>query len=142
VADPYARNMFGQFNPYYAKIPVPGRLVVVLDGIFEERGLQLIRQSSRAIKKNEVHEFIITDEQAKPGDTVNRIAYLGFAEFSAGGVVIVGDPVFIENQQVGRIAGFDETHMPNHLNIVLSGNRKPGKEWGVALNDQILIGKG
>lgn len=142
MADPYARNMFGQFNPYYAKTPLHGRLVVVLDGVFEERGLQLIRQSSRAIKAAEIHEFIITDEQVSPGDTVNRIAYLGFAEFKTGGVVIVGDPVFIGNQQVGTIAGFDETHMPNHLNIVLSGLRKPGKEFDLTLDTRISIGKG
>lgn len=140
MTDPYARNMFGQFNPYYAKRSVTGRLAVILDGVFDDRGLQLIKPSSRALLSGEIHELILSDEQVGPGQTVNRIAYLGFTEIETCGVIVAGDPVKIGGVMIGTIAGFDETHMPNHLNIVLTGERKPGRELGFRLEDRLTIG--
>ena len=62
MSDPYKTGMFQQ-NPYYAKRTVEGRLVVVLDGKYEQRGLQLIPQVSRALLQHEIHELIVSDEE-------------------------------------------------------------------------------
>jgi hypothetical protein len=132
--------MFGQFNPYYLKAAVHGRLAVVLDGVFDDRGLQLIKPTSRALKAYEIHELILTDEQISPGGTVNRIAYVGFVEITRGGVIVVGDPVYVNDRKIGLIAGFDETHMPNHLNIVLTGSRETGKTLDLSLGAELKIG--
>ncbi len=140
MSDPYARNMFGNTNPYYAKRQVKGQLAVVLDGTYEDRGLALIKPPSRALKAGEIHELIITDEEAKPGSVVNGIAYLGFFEVLQGGVIVTGDEVRIGNQLLGKIAGYDETHMPNHLNIIMTGTRKPGREWQMVLEEAVTIG--
>ncbi|MCE5284242.1 MAG: hypothetical protein LLG02_00095 [Pelosinus sp.] len=140
MADPYARNMFGQFNPYFAKRQITGSLAVVLDGTFDERGLILISPSSRAVKASEIHELILTNEKTGPGQSVNHIAYVGFAEITQGGVIVVGDPVRIEGAVIGTIAGFDETHMPNHLNIVLAGTRQTGRELNLTVETPITIG--
>lgn len=140
MSDPYARNMFDKFNPYYLKRPVRGRLAVVLDGVFDDRGLQLIKPPSRALKAAEIHEFILTDEEKSPGDSVNRIGYVGFAEITVGGVIIIGDPVRVGNKMIGKIAGFDETHMPNHLNILIQGSRTSGRELALSLEDEMVIG--
>ncbi len=140
MSDPYARNMFGAFNPYYAKQPVMGRLVVVLDGVYENRGLELIKPPSRALRQTEIHELIGTAEAAQPGSKVNTIAYVGFFEVSQGGVIVAGDPVTIGGKVVGKIAGYDETHMPNHLNIVLHGDKNPGKDIGLSVADEVIIG--
>jgi hypothetical protein len=140
MTDPYARNMFGQFNPYFAKRPVVGRLVVVLDGTFDERGLQLIKPTSRALQSGEIHELIISDEPVIPGVTVNRIAYVGFMEVTRGGVIVAGDPVRIGEKLIGSIGGYDETHMPNHLNITLTGERISGREWDLCLEWDVVIG--
>ncbi len=140
MADPYARNMFGNTNPYYAKRPVTGKLAVVLDGIYDDRGLTLIKPPSRVIKTGEIHELIVTDENVRPGATVNRIAYLGFFEITSGGVIVAGDEIHIGNTAIGRIAGYDETHMPNHLNIVINGARFPGREIGLVLEADVVIG--
>jgi hypothetical protein len=81
-----------------------------------------------------VHELIFTDETAaRPGTSVNRIAYLGFFVAEQSGVIVEGDEFFLEGQLVGNLAGFDETHMPNHLNIVIKAlsGRKTGLELGV-----------
>ncbi|MBZ4654459.1 MAG: hypothetical protein JG781_1816 [Peptococcaceae bacterium] len=142
MVDPYKAGLFSR-NPYAKKRPCQGELVVVLDGKMENRKLQLITPISRALCTGEIHELIVTDEeQAGPGQEVNRIAYWGFFEVTSGTVVVAGDEVRIGNSVLGTIAGFDETHMPNHLNIVIkAAERKTGVELGLALEEKIIITK-
>jgi hypothetical protein len=132
--DPYAAGKFTS-NPYAAKTDVAGALAVVLRGKMEDRGLELIKPISRCIKKHDIHELILTDEpDAKPGSRVDRIAYLGFAAIADGGVIVAGDEVYLAGRLIGTLAGFDETHMPNHLNIVIRTDRlADGVEQGAAL---------
>jgi len=138
--DPYKSGMF-KSNPYAKKKPLNGNLVVVLDGKYEERGLQLIPQPSRCLLANEVHELILTDENKKPGDVVNKIAYIGFFVVKESTVITVGDEVKINGRVIGKIAGFDETHMPNHYNIVIYGDERiSGNERNLELDDEIVIG--
>ncbi|MDK2824652.1 MAG: hypothetical protein PWQ67_972 [Clostridia bacterium] len=121
--DPYKAGMFKK-NPYAKKQDIKGKLVVVLDGKMENRGLQLITPISRCIQKYEIHELIFTDEiESGPGKKVDRIAYLGFFEVEQGSVMVTGDEVYLNDKLIGYIAGFDETHMPNHLNIVIKSQQ-------------------
>jgi hypothetical protein len=145
--DPYAAGKFSA-NPYAQKCDVTGSLAVVLDGAMPDRGLTLIKPISRCIRRCDVHELILTDEAgAKPGATVNSIAYLGFVDIEKGGVLVQGDVVFLDGKKVGVLAGFDETHMPNHLNIViksekmLSGTRQ-GVKLGMTVTFKMLTGGG
>lgn len=140
MADPYKTGMF-KTNPYAKKKALKGNLAVVLDGKYEERGLQLIPQPSRCLVADEVHELILTDEAKKPGDVVNKIAYIGFFVVRESTVITVGDEVKINGQVIGNIAGFDETHMPNHYNIVIYGEeRTSGNERNLDLDDEVVIG--
>ncbi len=118
--DPYQATIFRR-SPYKSKVTLRGKLVVVLQGQVKNRGLELIVQPSRVICKNQVHELILTEQSAYPGDLVNDILYLGFVEFENGGVLVTGDKLLIGGREIGHVCGFDETHMPNHLNIVLHG---------------------
>lgn len=140
MLDPYKAGLFS-INPYAYKSEVRGRLVVILRGKLENRALSLVAPISRAVLKNEIHELIITDElQAGPGKTVNRISYAGFVEITGGGVLVAGDEVICGGRVLGSIAGFDETHLPNHLNIVIySGSRSDGVELGLALDSEIVF---
>lgn len=140
--DPYQAGMF-KTDPYWKKSDVKGRLVVVLDGQYDNRELELIAPPSRALLKGEIHELILTDEmEAKPGKVVNRIAYLGFMEVLEAGVMVSGDEVRIGDKVVGRVAGFDITHMPNHLNIVIKAeNRETGREFDFDLDDEVVVRK-
>jgi hypothetical protein len=133
-ADPYAAGKFTA-NPYAKKVDIYGPLVVILDGKMEDRGLQLITPISRCLRKHDIHELIFTDEQqARPGAKVNRIAYLGFFAVSQGGVLVSGDIVYLNDKPIGILAGFDETHMPNHLNIVIKSDQlHSGAEMDVQL---------
>ena len=135
-SDPYNRKMF-KADPYYAKSILAGKLAVILDGQYPERGLKLIPQPSRAICRYQVHELIVTDEVAGPGDTVDPIAYLGFVEFYQGGVLVAGDRVMVDGEDIGAVCGFDETHMPNHLNIVLRGERISGRGRKLSLGQEV-----
>lgn len=86
------------------------------------------------IRRYESHELLLADEDARPGGRVNSIAYLGFAEFAEGGVIGAGDAFYLDGRRIGILAGFDETHAPNHLNIVIrAANLVDGVEQGVAL---------
>ena len=140
MTDPYKTGMF-KTNPYAKKKALIGEVVVVLDGIYEQRGLKLISQPSRCLIKHHVHEMILTDEESKPGDVVNKISYIGFFEVSESAVVVVGDDVKVDGVLIGKIAGFDETHMPNHYNIVIAGSKRfSGENAGFELGATVLIG--
>lgn len=142
VVDPYKSGMF-QKNPYVKKRPCRGKLVVVLEGRIEGRKLQLMTPISRAVLAGEIHELIVTDEmEAGPGKEVNRIAYWGFFEVTQGTVMVAGDKIRIAGRELGVIAGFDETHMPNHLNIIVKApERKTGVDLNLSLEDEVDISK-
>ena len=130
-----------QYNPYVSKTPVEGRLAVVLRGRNEARHLSLIPQPSRCLKNGDIHELIICDEEeASPGTQADRIAYFGFFEVLRGGVIIVGDKMYSGEKLIGTVAGFDESHCPNHINIVLyNKERKTGEELGIELDQKIVF---
>jgi|SRR5690554_341603 len=138
MTDPYTRGMFKE-NPYAKKTDILGELVVQLRGQYPQRGLQLITPISRAVNAGEVHELIVTDAEATPGSTVDPIAYIGFFAITKPGVLVVGDELRIDDQVIGTLAGFDETHMPNHLNIVVHGQRRDGEERGLGVGGQVMF---
>ena len=140
MTDPYKAGMFSQ-SPYASKREVSGRLAVVLRGKLEDRGLSMIPPISRAVQKNDIHELIITDEAgAGPGKRVDRIAYAGFVEIINGGVLLAGDQLVCAGRSLGSIAGFDQTHLPNHLNIVvLAAERLDGVELGLTLESELVF---
>ena len=123
------------------RVPLEARFVGVLNNRNDGRGLALISAHTRCVRRYDIHEFIITDEQtAAPGATVNGVHYLGFAEFQAGGVLAEGDAVRIAGVVIGTIAGFDESHFPNHYNVVIKGPRRvTGVELGQKPGDLIVF---
>lgn len=141
MSDPYARGMFSQ-NPYAQKTDVGGKLVVLLRGKYPDRGLNLIKPISRTLNAGEVHELIVTAEDAKPGNTVGSIAYIGFFVVQESGVIVRGDELKVGDKVIGQLAGFDETHMPNHLNIVIHGQEMDGEERGLALGERVVFRQG
>lgn len=138
--DPYAIGMIKK-SPYVQKKIIKGSIVAILDSIIEKRGLKLITPHSRAVKKGEIHELITTEEEeAGPGKIVNNVAYVCFFEVSEGGVMVRGDEVYINKKLIGKVIGFDDTHMPNHQNIILyTPKKKTGVELKIYLNEEISI---
>lgn len=138
--DPYARKLI-RLDFFHAKRPVPGAVVVVLDGYLDDRALSLIQPISRAYPQHAIIELIATDEPAAmPGGSVQAIAYLGFVEVLASGVIVVGDEVVAKGEVVGTIAGYDDTHLPNHQNVIVSVKKRvSGKDLGWQVGDRLEI---
>ena len=138
-----ATTRFVTLATYAANRRVEGEVVTVLDSTHEARGLKLISTFSRALKKNSIHELIATDElDKKPGDIANRIAYLAFFEVTRGGCVIVGETLFVNGKPIGQILGFDETHEPNHLNIIIGvKKRQTGPQLNIKLGSKIKFAR-
>lgn len=128
-------------NPYVSKTPVHGRVVTVLRGVSDRRGLRITDLRSRAVPRGEIHELMITDEPASLGSTVNRVALIAFFEVTEGGVILAGDHVMIGGATIGTVCGFDETHMPNHQNICLLGDLRDGESVGIALNAEVELSR-
>ncbi len=138
--DPYSGGQIIK-NPYASKRIVQTSVVAILQLEMKNRGLNLIQQRSRALKKNEIHELMVTDEkEIQPGGIVNAVAYLAFVEIIQGGVIIIGDEVYWNQNPLGVVAGFDDTHMPNHQNIILFSTKKStGADLNIQLGDQIFF---
>jgi len=140
--EPYASGMIKK-SPYGPKKITKGSIVAILDFIVEKRRLKLITPHSRVIKKGEIHELVTTEEEeAGPGKIVNNIAYVCFFEVSEGGVIIRGGEVCINKKFIGKIVGFDDTHIPNHQNIILYVHKKKtGVELKINLDEEIVFKK-
>jgi hypothetical protein len=126
---------------YVAKDKVLGRMKVISDSMRENREMQLIIQKSRAVAEKEIHEVIVTaEEEAQPGAIVNTVAYQGFFEVRNGGLISIGDHLSIGNKFIGKVCGFDETHYPNHINIVVSTEKlATGLGNGLELGDEVVF---
>ena len=105
---------------YGDRRPVLGEIVALLDITFQDRGLKLIQARSRALLRDEIHELMITDEEgAAPSGSADRVSAIAFFEVKRGGLAVVGDEVTIGGRALGTLAGFDMTHMPNHMNVLV-----------------------
>ena len=105
---------------YGDRRPVTGEVVALLHITFQERGLKLIQSRSRALVEDEIHELMITDEEeAAPGGGADRVSAIAFFEVKNGGLIVVGDSVTLNDDILGVVAGYDMTHMPNHMNVLL-----------------------
>ena len=136
--DPYARKLI-RTDFFHAKRELTGSVAVVLDGYLENRALALIQPISRAFPKHTIIELIATDEPtAAPGGSVQAIAYLGFVELLSSGVVGVGEEVVWKKKVIGTIAGYDDTHMPNHQNVIVAVKKRiSGKDLKWKVNEKV-----
>ena len=138
--DPYeAGKIPAGFWDRVKKKPVTGEIVVVLGLKLKSRELDLIKQPTRVINRDEVHELIATDEDAAPGRAVNNILYLGFFEVAAGGVIVVGDDLSLNQKHIGKLAGFNEIHAPNHINIVFKADQEFAERMKMRNGDGIVL---
>jgi hypothetical protein len=56
-------------------------------------------------------------------------------EAGEAGLLLSGDTVTIDRIEIGTLIGFNETHMPNHLNVVISADeRNTGKALELKLD--------
>ena len=140
MVDPYkAKLASGDF--FKSKRIVRGSIVVVMDARIENRNIQLIHPMSRCFRKSDVCELVTVDEpDASPGTVIKDASYIGFAELLCSGSLVVGDIVKIKGEKVGVICGFDETHAPNHINVVIQSEKaQTGLDMGLSVEDEITF---
>ena len=123
------------------KKDVEAKMVTITDSQREDRGMDLTIQKSRAVIKGHLHEAAVTlDINAGPGKTVNSVAYLGMMEITEAGLIVIGDEVIADGVKIGEVAGFDETHFPNHMNILIRVKElKTGLKMGLQLGSRIIF---
>jgi hypothetical protein len=140
MSDPYKQKLSTK-SFFHSKVEMKGKVVVILDGKLENRNLNLIIPISRAFRKYDIIELIGTDDKnAAPGAVVDAIAYIGFVEVLNSGVVLVGDEVKWNDKVMGTIIGFDDTHLPNHQNVIVKvETRISGKDLGMKVGERIMI---
>jgi hypothetical protein len=138
--DPYKMKLTSK-DFFHSKKEIKGAVSVVLKGSLNNRGLNLINPISRAYKKHDIIELIATNEtNATPGEIVNSIAYIAFVEVLNSGVILVGDPVLHKGKEIGKIAGYDDTHLPNHQNVIVKVTEmKSGEELNLKVDDEIIF---
>ncbi len=141
--DPHRERVLDTDDPYVRKRPVQAQVVCVLDARSERRGMQLEIHPSRAVRAGEIHELALTgDPAASPGALVDQMAYIGFVEIVRGGVILVGDEVTLGEHHLGKVVGFDHTHFPNHMNILVRGhNLQTGRALGISLEELAVFAK-
>ncbi|WP_341716784.1 Gfo/Idh/MocA family oxidoreductase [Micromonospora sp. FIMYZ51] len=107
-----------------SKQPTVARFVKLMFHRRDERGMTMSPWLSRCVRQGEIHELVTTtDQPTRPGDRVDAVGFLGFAEFAVATVVQRGDVVVCNGQRIGTVAGFDECHWPNHYNILIDTER-------------------
>jgi hypothetical protein len=135
--EPHRGGVLDTKAPYFAKRPVTADVVAVLHARAATRHLELTVHPSRAVCVGEVHEVFVTDERGKgPNSRVNRVGYLACIAIRESGMILAKDTCSLADRLVGEVIGFDETHLPNHLNIVIyTSALQTGREIGAQLGD-------
>ncbi|MER6507887.1 hypothetical protein AB0C33_46885 [Nonomuraea sp. NPDC048881] len=123
------------------KTAVTGTLLKVLVHRRQDRGMRLEPYASRCVRAGEVHELVATDHtETDAGARIDRVAFLGFAEIVAAGVLDRGDEVWIGGRRVGVLLGFDGCHLPNHYNVLIhSDPAVTGRELGLMPGEPLVF---
>jgi len=139
--DPYSDKNINVDDVYKKRREVKGELIALMDLKLQNRNLKLIEPSSRAIKKTDIHELVITSENPFENEmTVDKVVCIGFIEIHKGGVIIRNDNIKINDNKIGKLLGFDTTHAPNHLNLVVFNDEpKTGYEYEFKIGNQVII---
>ena len=127
-----------------AKREVHGTLVKVLTHRRADRGMRLEPFASRCVRAGDVHELVATDHaETAAGARIDRVAFLGFAEIGAAGVLDRGDELWIGDRRVGVLLGFDGCHLPNHYNVLVRAEPpRSGGELGLAPEEPVTFRQG
>lgn len=104
---------------FTSREPLRLRWVAVMDHTRRDRGMSPSGWTTRCLSAGEVHELVNVGPD--PAYPVDHVEYYGFAALENSGVLAVGDALVHEGRTLGIVSGFDETHMPNHYNILVAG---------------------
>ncbi|MHA1977794.1 MAG: DUF6917 domain-containing protein [Candidatus Hodarchaeales archaeon] len=125
MVEPYKSNLIPDHWQTAPRRTIKGKLVAISGLRLKQRDTWLIHPRTRVFSKYSIAELTVTDEKSvNPGSNINSVLYIGFLEIQKGGVVIAGDIVALDGREIGNVRGFSDIHVPNHINIMVEGNRE------------------
>lgn len=148
------QNENALLGPYPAsdRRAVEAQLVVVMTNRVQTENRQLMKERSRALRRFDVHELLVTTDPIGPGDELTWGAFIGFFEVQVGGLVVVGDRLLLppsersepggraSQRSLGQVIGFEDHHMPNHLNLVVKAESlMTGAELDLRVADVVIF---
>lgn len=119
---------------YGAKRTILGEVITEVNA--SGKGLQLSKNWSRSVLKDEIHEIMITRSILSPGDILPEFTAIAFFETTQGSHSVIGDKLYLNDVEVGVLVGYEMNHMPNHMNIVFA---ERGKTPEFKLGDKIKV---
>lgn len=125
---------------FVARKELVGRWVAIMDHVRTNRNLTLQDYQTRCVLAGAVHEFLLSEHHDRLGP-INHVKYLGFGEFLNAGVIAIGDELWLSRDMcIGCVMGFDETHMPNHQNLVFrTATARTGADLNLVPDQQFTI---
>jgi hypothetical protein len=122
---------------------VTGRWSAVMRHRRNDRRMIPASWQTRCIRSGEIHEFILCTPSAGNNQPMDDVAYLGFAEIRVGGVLVIGDELWADDRLIGTVHGFDETHWPNHYNILIAAEELlTGVDLGLTVGGSVRFASG
>jgi len=119
---------------------VNGRWVAVMKNRRDDRMMVPAKWRTRYFLAGEIHEFILFRPDVDRDVEMSLVSYLGFAKIVDGGVVAVGDELQLAGRMIGTVHGFEETHAPNHYNILIASEELPtGAEIGLEIDAPVTF---
>lgn len=121
--------------------PVTGIVVAIVGGQGEGLDLTPMTEVVRVLQPEYVYELVYAGGLSGPGTTEPRYTSLGFFEVKQGAVAVVGDDVRVRGSVLGEVTGFDGSHLPDHLHVIVGGKVSgEALAWGFSLGDRVVIG--
>ena len=112
--------------------PVEITFVMVLGHDRADREMEKGSFLTRCVQAGEVHELVAVKANTLDNGKYHGASYLGFVTFNGPAVIYVGESLLIDGKQIGVLGGFDYTHFPNHMNILIETEQPTnGKNLGI-----------
>ncbi|WP_438493559.1 DUF6917 domain-containing protein [Streptomyces asiaticus] len=129
-----------QHKMFSARADIVGHWVAVMRHRRDDRAMELSPWKTRCIRPGEIHEIVLCRRDEVIRGAIDHVAYLGFAQAANGGVIAIGDDLVVSGKHIGEILGFDEKHMPNHYNILVTVDEPvTGEELGLSVGESIVV---
>lgn len=108
------------------------------------RGMRLAPAGSACVRAGDIHELVVTRDDVDDAEAlIDHIAYVGFLEFTDPAMLTRGDTFWYGEELLGWFAGYDESHLPNHLNLILHGPRLvTAEDLDLRPGDTIVVKEG
>jgi hypothetical protein len=128
------RKMKTSYLEHVTASPVEITFVMVLGHDRADREMEKGSFLTRCVQAGEVHELVAVNAGSLDNGKYHGASYLGFVAFNGPAVIYVGENLFVGGNRIGVLGGFDYTHFPNHMNILIETEQPTnGQKLGIRI---------